>query len=217
MDIIERAPEQWQQILEACGVRAGAAAKHAPAFAAQLVPGALSGGEEELDDFLGQVLHESGMLEAMRENMNYSADGIRRVGFAQPAGSRWRAAAERAEQLARKPEALANCVYSNRLGNGDEASGDGWRFRGGGHIQITGRGAYEKLGDVLGVDLGGQPELIEDPETALRATVAWWEGNIPDSCLNDIVKVTKRVNGGTLGIQHRIEITEAARAALAGA
>jgi putative chitinase len=192
------------------------AERHAPAFSTVLSGDALSAGEEELDDFLGQILHESAMLTSARENLNYSPDAIRRVGFGQPTGSRWREAASRAESYAHNPEALGNFVYANRLGNGDEQSGDGYNFRGGGHIMGTGRKFFEWATQQSGVDLVADPDAIEDPETNLRLTLAWWEGHVPDhlSIINDIVSVTKRVNGGQIGIEHRKTITAEARQAL---
>lgn len=217
-DLIERTADQWRDILIACGVDDAVADLHAPAFAAVLVPGAMSMGEEELDDFLGQILHESNMLTSLREGMSYSADRIRVIGFAQPAGSRWRAAAERAERLARKPARLANFVYSNRMGNGpdagDDEMGDGYRYRGGGHIMGTGRAFFERASDLCGIDLLADPDAIRDPEVALRLSLAWWEGNVPDEFIGDLVRVTKRVNGGAIGIAHRKSITAAAQTAL---
>lgn len=214
-DLIERTPQQWHDILVHCGVSEIHAAANSQAFATVLVPGAFSAGEDELDDFLGQILHESDGLARLRENMNYSARRLREIGFAAKEGTRWRAAALRADTLAAGgPEAVANFLYAARMGNGDERSGDGWRYRGGAHIMITGLEAYRHAAAITGVDLVGFPERIEDPETALRASLAWWEGNVPDGFINDIVKTTKRVQGGDLGIAHRRFITEAATAAL---
>lgn len=214
MELVTRTPETWRAILGACGVQTMDAEVHAQAFADTLVGNALSAGEDELDDFLGQILHESAMLSRLRENMNYSARRIREIGFNQPAGSRWRAAAERAEYLGGKPQELANFVYANRMGNGPEASDDGWNFRGGAHIMATGRRTFELLSELVGQDLIGVPDLMAQPHYALEISLAWWEDRVPDMILGDLVKVTKRVNGGTIGIQHRASITLAARAAL---
>jgi putative chitinase len=214
MSLTERTQDQWKQILVGCGVLEKNALVHAQAFADTLVGDALSGGEDELDDFLGQILHESAMLSALRENMYYSAKRIREIGFGQPAGSRWRAAAERAEYLAEKPRDLANFLYHSRGGNGDALSDDGWNFRGGAHIMATFKDTYLMLSDLVGQDLTVNPSLVEQPHYALEISLAWWEKKVPDILLGDLVKVTRRVNGGTIGIEHRAWVTNAARVAL---
>lgn len=215
MTLRTRTPEVWLSILVDCGVAPAVAAKHAPAFAEVLVGDALSAGEDELDDFLGQVLHESGMLTAMRENMGYSAKRIRELGERFGPGSRWHAAATIADQLEFNPKKLANFLYHGRFGNGDDNTNDGWRYRGGGDIMMTFKNAYVEATRMTGIDLVNNPEQIEDPLVALKVAVAWWERNVPDDCMDDLVRVTKRVQGGNVGIQHRGEVTAAAREALA--
>jgi len=115
--------------------------------------------------FLATICHESGGLTIVRENMNYSAPRIRAVWPTRPEATRF----------ARNPKALANSVYGGRMGN--ERNGiqddDGYRYRGGGLIQLTGRDSYEQAGKAIGVDLGNKPELIEDAEISLKA--ACWE------------------------------------------
>lgn len=210
-----RTTSQWHDILTLCGVGQALAQVHAQAFADTLTGSRLSAGERELDDFLGQILHESGLLTRLRENMNYSADRIRQVAASQSAGSRWRQAAIIAEDLVRAgPPAIANFLYANRMGNGPAASGDGWDFRGGAHLMATGRRMYEHLGELIGQDLTVNPTLVEMPHYGLEISVACWEELVPDICLDDCTKVTKRVNGGEIGIAHRIELTQAARKAL---
>jgi len=206
MRLLERDEATWENILRSCGVDTLHAAKWAPVFASELKE--LSGGEEELDDFLGQVLHESGMLTATVESLRYSASGLCKT---------WpsRFTPEVAAQYAKAgQEAIANKVYADRMGNGDEESGDGWEFRGRGLIMVTGRGGYRLLGDLWGQDLEGLPNLLEGLYFALSSAIAWWEGNVPDSYLGDLVKTTKRVNGGTIGIAHRRIVTDAATSAL---
>lgn len=204
--IRERSPEQWRTLLTLCGVRASTAAKWAPVFANTIKPGTFSAGESELGDFLGQSLHESGMLEATIENLNYSAEGLMRTWptrFRNPMI---------AAQFARRPEAIANRVYGQRMGNVHE--GDGWIFRGRGLVMVTGREGYRLVGRLMGQDLEVSPQLLEQPHYALEAAIAWWEDRIPDECLGDCVRVTKRVNGGDIGIAHRQEVTAAAGRAL---
>lgn len=209
-DLIERTPEDWENILIDCGVREATARKWSEAFANEVTPDKFSSGEEELDDFLGQILHESGMLQYMTENLSYSADRIRQLARASGPGTRWRSILPRADELARNPEGLANALYSGRMGNGDEESGDGWRYRGRGPIGLTFKDNYAWIGDLMGEDLVTLPELLEQPHYALQSCVAYWEGRIPDTALGDIIKVTKRVNGGTIGIEHRRQLTETA-------
>lgn len=208
MDLRQRTKEDWERILAECGCRPIKAAAWAPVFADTLKGSTvLSAGEAELDDLLGQLLHESGMLQATVENLNYSAQALLAT---------WpsRFDSDSAALYEHRPEAIANKVYANRMGNGDEASGDGWRFRGRGLIMITGRYGYQAAGDLCGQDLEQLPELLEQPHYALESAICWWEGQIPDAFLGDLVKVTKRVNGGTIGIAHRKQVTEAATRAL---
>lgn len=205
--IIERSAEQWDRILTLCGVEPHTAVSWSGVFAEQIIPGALSAGEDELDDFLGQVLHESMMLQRTVENLNYSAEGLMRTW---PSRFPFKA---QADALAHSPIEIANYVYADRLGNTEP--GDGWHYRGRGLIMVTGRDGYEHLGVLLGLPLGSEPELLEDPLNALRSALLWWEGHIPDSMLNDLVRVTKRVSGGLTGIEHRREVTDRATAALA--
>lgn len=211
MDLKNRTAEDWSRILAECGVAAATAAKHAPAFAAVLAGEAFSMGEDELDDFLGQILHESAMLEHLVENLNYSAEGLRATfpsHFTE----------EEAEDYKHQPARIANRAYASRMGNGDEDSGDGWKYRGRAHIMGTGAEAYrfatEHFGDELGVNFMAEPDRLAEPELALRFSLAWWEGHVPDAFIGNLVKVTKRVNAGTNGIAHRKQVTEAAWRAL---
>lgn len=133
--------------------------------------------------FLGQCGHESADFTRLVENLNYSADGLAntwRTRYSNgkqarlvPGGSmRW-LPNDLANKLARRPEPIANSVYSGRMGNGNEASGDGWRYRGRGIVQLTGKDNYRAASDALGVDYVGEPELLEEPLHAARVA-AWW-------------------------------------------
>lgn len=123
--------------------------------------------------FLAQVGHESGQLRRLVENLNYSAQGL-----AATWPSRYRAADGQpnalAQRLARNPESIANNAYAGRNGNGLELSGDGWRYRGRGLLQITGRSNYRAAGDALALPLEVQPELLEQPEHAAMSSAWWW-------------------------------------------
>jgi len=117
--------------------------------------------------FLAQIGHESGQLRNLVENLNYSADALVRT---------WpsRFSVQTAPAYARQPEKIANKVYGGRMGNGPEASGDGWRFRGRGLLQVTGRSNYRETGAGLGLPLEDQPELLEQPEHAAQSAAWWW-------------------------------------------
>ncbi|WP_342650934.1 glycoside hydrolase family 19 protein [Pseudomonas sp. REB1044] len=117
--------------------------------------------------FLAQIGHESGQLRALSENLNYSAEALVRT---------WptRFTAANVPAYARQPEKIANRVYGGRMGNGPEASGDGWRYRGRGLIQLTGRSNYRAAGQALGLPLEEQPELLEQPEHAAMSAAWWW-------------------------------------------
>lgn len=200
--------EVWRVALEQMGVRPTTAERWAPAFAQHVQPEAFSLGLSELDDFMGQALHESGMLEHLEENLNYSPERLMAV---------WPKrfpSIQHAHPYAHNPTLLANAVYGGRMGNTEP--GDGWRYRGRGIPMITGRGAYLAVGKLIGVDLEAQPERLLEPDTALRAAKAWWENNIPDSYMSDTTKVTRRVNGGTVGLADRQRLTSAAASALIG-
>lgn len=192
----------WTQILNKCGVKLATAEKWAPFFSELVKPESFSTGFDELDDFLAQILHESGMLERIEENLYYStAERIKMV-----FGSKRFPTIESAQPYVKSPEKLGNYVYKNRLGN--KYDDDGWRYRGGGLIQVTGRGNYEALG------YSANPEQLRTPYAALKTAIAWWEGNIPDVIMDDVVKVSKRVNGGVNGLEHREQLYNTVREVL---
>ena len=169
--------------------------------------------------FLAQIGHESGQLSAVVENLNYSAKALRSV-----FGKYFKTDAE-AEKYARKPEAIANVVYANRLGNGDTKSGDGWRYRGRGLIQITGKSNYNEASQKmyalpLGVDFLDEPELLATPDYAAQSAAWWWENAglnaVADGLggANDtevFKQITKRINGGYNGLDDRLAIYERAK------
>jgi len=154
-----------------------------------------------LCQFLGQVFVETGGFASMVENLNYKdparLDGI----FSAVHGS------DDAQALIRRgPEAIANRVYANRLGNGDEASGDGWRYRGSGYKQLTGRTNYRDIGDIVNLDLEGNPELAREPAAAARIAFAFWDARecSPLADLGDVEGVTEKINGpAKLGLAER--------------
>ncbi len=150
--------------------------------------------------FCSQVGHESHDLNIMSENMNYSADRLIQVfpKYFRGVDSR---------KYARKPEMIANRVYANRMGNGPESSGDGWKYRGSGIIQLTGKNNFMRASESLYGDrfvLLDRPELVRtDKETAMLCALWFWEENELE-VMTDIVAISKRVNGGTIGLEDRI-------------
>jgi putative chitinase len=153
--------------------------------------------------FLAQVLHESAGFTAVKENLNYNADALLRV-FPKHFLTR-----EIAEQYARNPEAIANKVYGNRLGNSYEWSGDGWRYVGRGLIQITGRENYFYCSHALFGDdrLVKHPHLLEEPCNAVASACWYWQKNNINvlADMDDIRAVTKRINGGYNGLEDRLK------------
>lgn len=196
----------WVEVLTQCGVRRATVALWAPVFSAEINDTTFSLGLSEIDDFLGQILHESGLLERIEEGLSYSAD---RLCVVWP--SRFPSLAS-AAPYARNPEALANRVYGGRMGNTEP--GDGYKFRGRGVLQVTGRANYEVVGKAIGIDLVEDPDQLAEPTIALRASIAWWEGHIPDGIVGNVLLETKRVNGGTTGLADRQKLTTEAQGAL---
>lgn len=204
---MSRTATDWNRVLIACNVKPSVAAMWSQVFADTIKDDTFSQGESEIDDFLGQILHESDGLQHLTEQMHYSAE---RLTVVWP--SRFPTVND-ARPYANKPEALANKVYGGRMGNNEP--GDGWRYRARTPLGITGKDNYQWLGDLLGQDLVSLPELLEQPRYALEACIAWWEGKIPDTMIGDIEKITERVNGGLIGLADREERTRRAQEALA--
>ncbi len=156
---------------------------------------------KRLCHFLAQISHETQEFRRFEENLHYSTLDQLMKTF-----QKYFKDLADAQGFLKAPEALANRVYANRIGNGDEASGDGWRFRGRGFIMLTGRGNYESVGEKLDMDLISDPDLVSrDLTVALECAAAFWDKNkINDAAdRNDIVEVTKIVNGGDRGLPHR--------------
>ena len=154
--------------------------------------------------FFAQTAHETGGFKAFSENLNYSADGLNKI-----FPKYFKNAGRDANAYARNPEKIANVVYASRMGNGDEASGDGWKYRGRGALQLTGKSNYEAFAKYL-----GNNEVLENPDLvatkyAFESAMFFFERNklwtICDQGINDaaILALTKRINGGTHGLEDR--------------
>ena len=161
--------------------------------------------------FIGQCSHESGNFRLLQENLNYKAATLMKL---------WPKrfpTLEVANQYAGNARAIANKVYADRMGNRDEASGDGYRFRGKGLVQLTGHSNHFHAGKALGVDFVMQPDLVATPKYAALTAGWFWEThklNLPADAL-DYTKVTKIINGGTIGLDDRIKHVQHALAVLA--
>lgn len=150
--------------------------------------------------FIAQCAHESGNFKFIRENLNYKAASLMKL------WPRRFPSLEFAKQYANKPEKIANKVYQGRMGNGDEESGDGWRHIGRGLIQLTGKENYAWFAASLGISVDEAVEYLETFEGAVQSAAWFWEQNnlnkIADA--KDIALLTKRINGGTIGLSDRI-------------
>ena len=156
-----------------------------------------------LAHFLSQCAHESSGFKTVTENLNYGAQGLI-VTFTKYFN------AQSAEEYARKPEKIANRIYAGRMGNGDEASGDGYKFRGRGYIQLTGHDNYAAFDKVVDDDILSNPDLVATKYPLLSAAWFWNKVNLNPvadlgSSLDVIIKVTKKINGGTNGLEDRVK------------
>jgi putative chitinase len=150
--------------------------------------------------FIGQCSHECNNFRTLEENLNYKAEALMRL------WSKRFPTLEIANQYAKNPQKIANKVYADRMGNRDEASGDGYRFRGRGCIQLTGHANYFHAGAACGIDFVMQPDLVATPQYAAMTAGWFWSthglNQFADS--QDYVAMTKRINGGTIGLDERI-------------
>ena len=149
--------------------------------------------------FLGQTMVESGGYKALVENLNYRPESLMKL---------WHShfpTEEIANQYAHHPEQIANRAYAGRMGNGDEASGDGWKYCGRGLIQLTGKANYQAFADSIDTPVEEIPEFLGTFEGAIQSACWFWESNnlnaLADS--GDILSMTKKINGGTIGLEER--------------
>jgi putative chitinase len=149
--------------------------------------------------FLAQCAHESGGFVFLKENLNYKAASLRRV------FPKYFPDDAIAAQYAGKGEMIANRVYANRMGNGDEASGDGWRYCGRGLIQLTGKNNYTFFAGSLDIPVEEASEYLQTFEGAVQSACFFWEQNKLNQWADagDILTLTKRINGGTIGLEDR--------------
>lgn len=151
--------------------------------------------------FMAQIEHESG-LKPISENLNYSKEGLMTV------FKKYFLTESSTLGYVRNPQKIANKVYANRMGNGNEASGDGWKYRGRYFIQTTGKDNYKELQKVTGIDFENNPDSHLNEADSLIAALYFWSKNNLNALADkdDILTITKRINGGTNGIEHRKQL-----------
>lgn len=161
--------------------------------------------KDQIAMFLAQTIHESGGYSRFDENLNYSAAGLMSTW-----PTRFKTLAE-ASKYARQPNKIANKVYANRLGNGDESSNEGWLFRGRGAIQVTGKTNYKLLDKAVpSLKVLTAPDVLTNPDGAIVSACWYWKSNDLNRFANkkDIVGCSKAVNGGSIGLTDRKRIYE---------
>jgi putative chitinase len=167
--------------------------------------------------WIGQCGHECGNFRIMEENLNYRAVTLLKL-FPRTPKRAWGFTPEEAAAYEKQPRKIANRIYGNRMGNRDEASGDGFRFRGSGFLQLTGHSNFFHAGKALGVDFVMEPELVRTPKYAAQTAGWFWQThNLNQYADNrDFLTMTKRINGGTIGLEDRIKHINQAIAVLGG-
>jgi putative chitinase len=167
----------------------------------QLLPDYDINTPQRIAAFVAQCSHESGGFVALKENLNYRAVTLRKI------FPKYFPTDDLANAFAGKPEMIANRVYASRMGNGDEASGDGFRYCGRGLIQLTGKSNYQSFADSLEMNVEDVPDYLSTFEGAAQSACWFWESNNLNQWADkgDILTLTKRINGGTIGLEDRIK------------
>ena len=169
----------------------------------QLLPDYEINTPQRIAAFIAQCSHESAGFTALKENLNYKAETLSRIWpkYFPPE------IAKAYASMPNKQEAIANRAYANRMGNGDEHSGDGWKFCGRGLIQLTGRSNYQAFADSLEMNIEELPEYLSTFEGAAQSACWFWESNNLNQWADkgDILTLTKKINGGTLGLEDRVK------------
>lgn len=149
--------------------------------------------------FLAQTAHESGGYKALKENLNYRAETLVKV------WPRYFPSMDIAKQYEKQPEKIANRAYANRMGNGPEESGDGYRYCGRGLIQLTGKSNYAAFANSIDTPVEEIPDFLATFEGAIQSACWFWETNNLNQYADtgDIITMTKKINGGTLGLEDR--------------
>jgi putative chitinase len=201
-------PAPVAPIVPVGGLKLDALKGHVPDAVIQMIPDTAAKFQINtplrLAHFLAQCGHESGGFRVTQENLNYSAKGLMGI------FKKYFPTEAIANAYQRNPQKIANKVYANRMSNGDEASGDGFKFRGRGYIQLTGRANYTEFGKSIGEDIASNPDIVSGKHALLSAAWFWSKNGLnkmADGGASDAVvtSITKRVNGGTIGLADRIK------------
>lgn len=161
--------------------------------------------ELEVAHFISQAAHESQNFKKLEESLNYSAERLIKV------FPKYFKELIKAKKYERNPKAIASYVYANRMGNGEEASGDGWTYRGRGLFMVTGKYIYEKLGKKFGEDFISNPDLLKTAEWATKTALWYWRENKLSTLITgdneiDCKKITLQINGGYNHLKERVEL-----------
>lgn len=186
--------------------RAAALSAHWPMFHERSNPQGWT--KLRLAHFLAQVCHETGGWRTFEENLHYATPARLNKMFSAVTSD-----AHAAALIAKGSKAIANCVYANRLGNGSEGSGDGWRYRGQGDIQITGADNYSIHGNAIGLNIHAHPEIVQQPDVSIRVALSYWRLNMINAAAdqNNAARVTLLINGKAMeGLAQRKGLTEKA-------
>ena len=201
-------PQPEAPIVPVGGLKLDKLKGHIPDAVIQMIPDTAAKFEINtplrLAHFLAQCGHESGGFKATQENLNYSAKGLMGI------FKKYFPTEVIANAYQRNPQKIANKVYASRMSNGDEASGDGYKFRGRGYIQLTGRANYTEFGKAIGEDIATNPDVVSGKYALLSAAWFWSKNGLnklADGGATDpvVTSITKRVNGGTIGLADRIK------------
>ena len=162
--------------------------------------------------FIGQCGHESGNFRVLEENLNYAAERLVKI------WPRRFPTIEAAQPYHRNPRKIANKVYASRMGNRDEASGDGWRFRGSGWVQLTGHDNFYHFGKAMGEDFVLNPDMVRTPFYAAQSAGWFWSTHKCNDLAEagDWTALTKKINGGTIGLEDRVKHIREALNVLSG-
>lgn len=176
--------------------------------------------------FLAQTSHESAGYSLLEENLKYKATTLAACWpgrFAEMEGKKPKRdkkgaliPTKLAQSIAGKPEQIANLVYSSRMGNGPPQSGEGWKYRGRGAKQLTGKDNYKRCGEALGLDLVGNPDLLLEPMNAAKSAGWFWKSNHLETFADkeDLEGMTKKINGGLIGYEKRLALYKKIMAAM---
>jgi len=156
--------------------------------------------------WIGQCGHECGNFKILEENLMYRAATLLKL-FPRTPKRAWGFTPEEAAAYEKQPQKIANRIYGNRMGNRDEASGDGYRFRGSGFLQLTGHSNFYHAGQAFGEDFVMQPELVRTPKYAAMTAGWFWQTHKLNQYADtrDFLMMTKKINGGTIGLDDRIK------------